>query len=138
SLSRNSWYFHEGYARGGQCVQGENITWQLAMHHIVLGVKASNRFDVDYINGNGLDNLKSNLRLITYQQNAYNMKPHKDGSSKFKGVYWDKERERWCAQIGLNGKSTYLGRFDCEFEAAEAYNAAALKHFKDHARLNII
>lgn len=37
-----------------------------------------------------------------------------------------------------NGKKTYLGLYDSETEAAQAYNRAALKHFGEFANINIL
>ena len=56
-------------------------------------------------------------------------------TSKFKGVCWDKRRGRWVAQCKRDGKS-YLGRFDDELAAAEAYDEAARETWGEHARLN--
>ncbi len=43
-------------------------------------------------------------------------------TSKFKGVRFDKSRNKWIAEILINGKSKYLGRFSSEKRAAEEYN----------------
>jgi hypothetical protein len=57
-------------------------------------------------------------------------------TSRFKGVCWDKRRERWIAYIKKEQVSRYLGRFDGEIAAAEAYDEAARELFGEHARLN--
>ena len=48
-------------------------------------------------------------------------------SSKYKGVNWDKNRNKWKSQITINGKQKYLGLFKCELEAHHAYQKALLK-----------
>ncbi len=64
------------------------------------------------------------------------MKRHTDGSSIYKGVAYNKALNKWKVQIQLNGKAKHLGVFANEREAAEAYNTAALEHYKEFARLN--
>jgi hypothetical protein len=48
-------------------------------------------------------------------------KKQKNASSKFVGVYFNKVRKKWVAQIELNGQCQVLGAFDCEIQAAAAY-----------------
>lgn len=90
---------------------------------------------IDHINHNGLDNRKQNLRIATVNQNAANR--HKrigDHQSCFKGV--GRNGKGWKSQIRFNGKLIYLGHFDSEKEAAQAYDKAALKLFGEFAFLN--
>lgn len=98
---------------------------------------------LDHIDGNKLNNDISNLRAATLIQNGMNQKKHKSmngkaTSSDYKGVTWDKQREKWRARISIEGKLKHLGRFTNEIEAAKAYNTAAIKHFGDYACLNTI
>ena len=58
------------------------------------------------------------------------------GSSKYKGVTWDKSRSLWIAGVKVDGKRFNLGRFKDEGDAARAYDAAALKAWGEYARLN--
>lgn len=51
-------------------------------------------------------------------------RPNFKTSSKYKGVTWDKESDKWMAQIYINGKRKFLGRFFNELEAARAYQNA--------------
>jgi hypothetical protein len=57
-------------------------------------------------------------------------------SSRFKGVSWDAQRGSWQAKVGINGKTTHLGRFADEEDAARAYDAAAVAAFGAYARTN--
>jgi hypothetical protein len=92
---------------------------------------------VDHINGNTLDNRRSNLRLATKQQNACNMRVNKEGcTSKYRGVGWHKMSKKWAARIMVNGRRIHLGLFNSEVEAAKAYDEAAKKYFGEFARLN--
>jgi hypothetical protein len=63
---------------------------------------------------------------------------YKRGTSKYKGVYWDKNNKKWMSRIKINKKTKYLGRFKSEKEAAEVYNKAAVELFGEFAYLNKI
>ena len=89
----------------------------------------------DHINGERLDNRKINLRCATTSQNAINMSKSW-GSSKYKGVAWLKNSNKWCAQIQFNKKLKWLGSFHKEEDAALAYNKKAIELFGEFAYLN--
>lgn len=91
---------------------------------------------VDHINGNGLDNRRANPRNVSSQQNSFNTRKQSGTSSRFKGLYFEKNKGKWKAQIGHNYKRFHLGYFDNEFEAALAYDKRALELFGPYARLN--
>ena len=77
--------------------------------------------EIDHININSLDNRIENLRLATCSQNTRNQNKRKNCSSKYKGVSWDKQNNKWGAQIRINGKTKHLGSFTNEDEAYLAY-----------------
>lgn len=85
---------------------------------------------------NKLNNQKSNLRIVTPHQNAMNMSKRKGCSSIYKGVIWDKSRNKWQSKIKLNGKTIHLGRFTNEKDAAKAYDNAAKQKFGEYALIN--
>ena len=58
------------------------------------------------------------------------------GTSRFKGVSWDRHTRKWIAKIGFNGKQTYLGLFEDEIEAALTYDEAATRLHDEFAWLN--
>jgi|ERR1041385_281068 hypothetical protein len=94
---------------------------------------------IDHIDRNFLNCRKNNLRLATNSQNNANKnKISLSTSSKYKGVTWDKAIKKWRAQIMVNKKQNHLGSYSSEKAAAKAYNKAALKYFKEFARLNNI
>lgn len=88
---------------------------------------------VDHINGDPSDNRRSNLRLVTKQQNFWNSRAKRDG---FKGACYDKRHKCWIAHITLRRKFTFLGKFETEKEAGLAYDCAALQLFGRYAKTN--
>ncbi len=119
----------------GRNAKGKNKK-PIYMHREILNVPQG--VETDHVNGDGLDNRERNMRICTKQENQFNMKSYKAGSSKYKGVCWHKRIEKWHAQIRHNGKRIYLGVFDKENDAANAYNVKATELFGEFARLNNI
>jgi hypothetical protein len=70
-----------------------------------------------------------NLREATRQQGLFNSNARKTGHSKGTYRMTKGKWSRWIAQIQHNGRTVYLGHFETEQEAHEAYCAAARKHF---------
>ncbi len=101
------------------------------MHKLITGWPRT-----DHINHDGLDNQRHNLRPVTVAQNTANQRPHAQGSSPYKGVCWHRANRVWQATVKVNSKTRYLGCFDCEEDAARAYDAAALAAFGSYAYLN--
>lgn len=96
---------------------------------------------VGFIDGDKLNLQKSNLRLLTTSQRcAASRKQNKCGlTSKYKGVCWDRTRNKWRAEIKPIGqKKKSLGRYNTERDAALVYNAAARKYFGEFAFTNEI
>jgi len=93
---------------------------------------------IDHINNIRDDNRILNLREATNFENQGNRKIQKGGTSKYKGVCWDREKSKWVAYIQVNYKMIKLGRYTTEEEAALAYNKAALEYFGEYAKINII
>lgn len=92
--------------------------------------------DVDHKNRDTLNNRRANLRPCTRSQNCANQKLRSTNSSGFKGVNWKKDQKAWCARISVGYKRIHLGYFLTSEEAAKAYDAAAVKHFGEFARVN--
>lgn len=90
---------------------------------------------VDHIDGNRLNNVRTNLRICT---NAENIRNRKAVKGKYKGVHFSKKLNKWVAQITTNYKCKHLGCFGSEKEAALAYNEAAIELHGEFAYLNKI
>lgn len=94
---------------------------------------------VDHIDRNRTNNRWSNLRAINgCRGNAGNSGIHSHNTSGYRGVSKNNRSGKWHAQIKINGKQTYLGRFNTPEEAARRYNEAAKEHFGEFATLNTI
>jgi hypothetical protein len=112
----------------------------ISLRRAIMGLKKGDSAHVDHINGNGLDNRKSNLRLATRNENLRNQRTRTDHnkSSKYKGVWFDKSRNKYRASITINGKCKKLGTFGDQIEAAKAYNQHAADNFGEFAVLNVL
>lgn len=134
-LNQFRWNAHKGrntfYAVRQLTVDGKK-TAQL-MHGEVMKGKC-----IDHIDGNGLNNQKSNLRFCTLSENQMNKRKRYNCTSIYKGVYFNKRAKKWLARIGINGKDIHLGLFASEVDAARAYNAKAIELFCEFANLNVI
>jgi hypothetical protein len=100
--------------------------WHRVVYEHFLG-PIPKGMQIDHIDGNKLDNRIDNLRLATPRQNMMNRDKLKieNITSSHKGVYLDKRRGKWRAEMKKNGIKTNLGSFNTEEEAAKAYQDAA-------------
>jgi hypothetical protein len=108
--NKNIFYASRGVRKDGK---GK----MLRMHSVILGDRED--FECDHINGNGLDNRRSNLRLVTHRQNGQNM--HILKTSQYPGVYWRKENKKWRADLSVDNKTIHLEHFDNEYRAYLTY-----------------
>ena len=129
--SRNVYYAAHKIKKDGHW---NNIQF---MHQAILGVHGG-----DHIDGDGLNNQRSNLRPCTHGQNAANArKTTRKCTSKYKGVSYhkgDQRKKRWQVQICVNNKRMTVGHFETEEAAAVCYNEKAIELFGEFARLNEI
>ncbi len=58
----------------------------ISMHEIVMGQKAPKGYKIDHRDGNGLNNRRENLRIVTNGVNSHNKSKKKGSSSKYNGV----------------------------------------------------
>jgi hypothetical protein len=103
------------------------------LHRYIMGAKDSKIF-IDHINGEKLDNRKSNLRFCNNSQNLANRGKTKLNTSGYKGVSktYSTSPKQWRARI----QHKHIGRFYTKEEAALAYNKAAIKIYGEYAKLN--
>lgn len=126
TLSQHKWLYDAGYAKRHK--RRPERGW-IMMHRTLL--EAPRGMFCDHINGDKLDNRRSNLRVCTNGQNMMNRGRQSNNSSGFRGVCWHRQRNKWRAYIKRNGKQIALGLFDSKEAAAQAYKEAAQKLFKE-------
>ena len=101
-------------------VEGKVKLKTIFMHRLIMD--CPDKMVVDHRNGDGLDNRKCNLRVVTRRQNGQNRRDN--SSSKYPGVSWHKGTQKWGAYIQINNKKKHLGVFKEERDAAKAYELA--------------
>ena len=139
-VSRFKWQYrkenHNHYAR---CqvylgrLGGKIKTGTMYLHRLIM--RPTNGMEVDHCNHNGLDCRRSNLRTCTRTQNNQN-RLVTWGKSKYKGITWDKDLQKWRAYIKNGGVLKHLGVFFSESQAAVAYDYAAIEYFNEFACTN--
>ena len=138
-LSRWKWHYHKhpkdkvGYAATNGKYENKKRLPRIRMHNLIFGK------NVDHINGNGIDNRKSNLRIADKYQQAYNKSVHVHKKSLgCKGVSVVKDKKGilsyWIARISIKGERIYLGTFKNHIAASRAYIKAAKKYHGEFAR----
>jgi hypothetical protein len=105
---KNGNTFYAGHAIGGKGNQ-QNVF----LHHCVIG-RPLNGFIIDHIDGNGLNNCKTNLRIVSASINQRNSYKHR------KGLLFGAHRlpnGRWQARATIYGKTIGFGTFATQEEA---------------------
>ena len=101
-------------------------------HHQLMGLhfipNPENYSQIDHINGIRNDNRIENLRWVNQSQNQRNKKKLFNCSSQYKGVSWDKNKNKWEANISINRILKHIGRFATELEAFNAWKAFVIQN----------
>lgn len=119
------WQYENGKVRSSA-----GLLWRFIMN-------AKRGETVIHLNDDRLDCRKGNLRIaIGLMRAQQHRRKRRCLTSRFKGVHWDTERQIWCAKIRVDGLRIFIGRYEDEMDAAAAYDASALHHFGEFARVN--
>jgi hypothetical protein len=93
---------------------------QLVAINFLNHERCGHQLVIDHINDNKLDNRLENLQVVTQRFNVGKTKKE-NSTSKYKGVCWCKQNNKYKANIKINGKTVHLGLFECEMAAHLAY-----------------
>lgn len=105
--------------------------WRIGtLHRFIMNCPSD--LVVDHINHNPLDNRKCNLRVCDIRHNSINKKRMSNNKSGATGVIWEKSRNKWRAQIVVNGSSIVLGRFNNIEDAIAARQQAEIEYFGEY------
>lgn len=139
-LSLGKLQYSHGYAIHGthKTVNGKRKAKTIFLHRFI--VDPLQEKEIDHINGDPLDNRKSNLRMATHSENSRNTKLRIDNTSGSKGVYFKNEKwrnKKWFAYINLNNKRINLGYFLTKEDAENIRNKAEQDYFGIFRRVNL-
>ena len=123
-LNKHKWFarkdYNTFYVLRQSSTKGGIKRRTLLMHRIIMN--CPEKLQIDHIDGDGLNNQKANLRVVTTRQNKQNI--HIKTASKYPGVSWHKTGKTWQANIRIGNRKRYLGMFEKEEDAYAAYLVA--------------
>jgi hypothetical protein len=112
----------DGYYKVNLVINGlskSRLVHQLVAESFLNHKRCGYKLVVNHIDFNRTNNNVENLEIITTRENVN--RKHLKSSSKYTGVSWDKNRNKWISKIKVNGKTINLGRFENELDASIAY-----------------
>jgi len=127
AIANNLFYFHRNVYINGR----RTIT---KLHRDIMGYTNGDGNIVDHKDGNTLDCRNTNLRFSTNTENSRNQKIPCNNTSGVKGVYFNKIKHRWCAQISILNEKKNLGYFSDIKDAEKAYIEASTKYHGEFRR----
>ena len=122
-LKKNLVYFHKTIKQR-----------TMSLHRYIAGLQYGNKNTVDHINGNTLDNRRSNLRICNNKENVRKRKINKNNTTGHKGVTYHKHKRLFCARIRVDNKRIFLGYFSTPELAHKAYCEASKKYHGEFGR----
>jgi hypothetical protein len=123
------------YAARNSAPDEKGKRFTIFMSREVLGLSRDDPRQADHWNHDTLDNRRENLRPASQSQNQWNAKKRKDNLSGYKGVTFDRTRNKWKARIQVNKKEITIGYFDTPEAAYIAFCDAAKRNCGDFAHL---
>lgn len=136
NICKYKWFYAEGYAKRNRRIGDESLSKIIPMQRQIMSCYSS--LLVDHIDGNRLNNTRSNLRICTDSENRRNVSINSCNKCGFKGVrnIGALRAKPWRAEIKIKGKSVHLGTFFDRRTAALKYDQAAEKLYGEFAKLN--
>lgn len=130
-LSTKKWRAQKNYSTVYAITgKGKDVKY---MHRVLC--EPEKGFVVDHINGNGLDNRRTNLRVVPLSVNRLSAKVSKNNTTGFKGVVFEKRTGKWVSRVTrrIDGKrkSFHLGTFNSPHDAHDAYVAFIKENYGD-------
>ena len=125
----NTNYFRYGGKSISVCTEWKNSVETFATWANSNGYQES--LTIDRINGD-LNYCPQNCRWVTQTTQTRNRGINKNNKSGYKGVYLESRSNKYIAQITVNYRGIYLGRYECPKEAAEVYNTYVVKNNLEH------
>lgn len=118
-LNKSDWWaWWDGRSRYARRSEGAKV---ILLHREII----SSAEDVHHRDGDGWNNQRRNLEGLTRREHCQKIKHKQDNaSSRFVGVHWHAQHQKWCAEIRVNGIKRHLGLFVDEKTAARAYRIA--------------
>lgn len=117
-------------------LRAKKSDYNVPLHRLILGLKRGDKIQVDHINGNGLDNRKCNLRIVTSTQNVQNKPPISTWGKGVRKRVYKNGTVKYRARIRFNNILYYLGQFNTAEEARKAYDEKAKEFFGENCFLN--
>jgi hypothetical protein len=115
-LGHLRWFLSDGYAARSE---GRRTVY---LHRLILGLEPGDGLECDHKNRDRLDCQRSNLRVGSHADNGRNRGSKPGSSSRYRGVWFRRDRSKWAAQAKFDGKHNCLGHFADEDEAGRAVN----------------
>lgn len=125
------WYMSNGYP-----VTRSNGGRYRKLTRLMFGIAEESGTDVDHIDGNPGNERRKNLRVTDHVKNCWNTKLKTENHSGYKGVSFDKEKQKYQAQIVENKNYHFLGYYANPEDAARTYDEAARFYFGEFACVN--
>lgn len=139
-LSEHCWHIRsaprpgmlEYVGRTATCKENPSGKFSLLMHRAVLGLERGDHRQGDHINFDTFDNRRSNLRIVTQEENRTRQNSRRGSSSQYVGVTWVNTYQIWYANLMHKGKNTTIGAFQTELAAALARDVYVLINGLNH------
>ena len=112
-------------------IRGKAVDSRVSLHQLLMPTEEG--FVPDHIDGDGLNNRRHNLRIVTNSQNGMNTSLFSNNTSGTKGVYWHNRSSKWKAQINVDNRRINLGTFQCKRDAITRRRLAEVEYFGEYS-----